>query len=141
VGGHAEVLLHVLAEETETDENRRSVFAHNDVRLAGHALDIEPVAVSVCPQPSPHKHFRLGCLAAYMRHTAMTLGGCHKIRHKIKTITFSETCLKTCLKISIFLDIVSKVSYKSFCFKYIAPRFSRPLNLYLLSQMLFCSRH
>ncbi len=47
VGGHAEVLLHVLAEETETDENRRSVFAHDDVRLAGHAFDIQAISVSM----------------------------------------------------------------------------------------------
>ena len=66
VGGHAEVLLHVLAEETETDENRRSVFAHDDVRLAEHALDIEPVAVSVRPQPFPNQYLRFGCLAMHV---------------------------------------------------------------------------
>ena len=30
----------VTVPETAVDENRRSVFAHYDVRLAGHALDI-----------------------------------------------------------------------------------------------------
>jgi len=81
VGGHAEVFLHVLAEEIETDENRRSVFAHDDIRLARHALDIEPVAVSVRPQPFPDRYLRLGCLAAYMRHAAVTLGRCQDIGH------------------------------------------------------------
>ena len=38
VGGHAEVFLHVLAEETETDENRRSVSAHDDSGLPGTLL-------------------------------------------------------------------------------------------------------
>ena len=59
--------------ETAVDENRRSVSAHHYIRLAGHALDIEPVAVSVRPQPSPHRHFRLGRLAADMRHAAVAL--------------------------------------------------------------------
>jgi hypothetical protein len=40
VGGHAEVLLHVLAEETETDENRRSVSAHDDSGLPGTLLTL-----------------------------------------------------------------------------------------------------
>lgn len=73
VGGHAEVFLHVLAEETETDENRRSVSAHDDIRLARHALNIEPVAVSVRPQPFPDRYLRFGRFAAYMRHAALAL--------------------------------------------------------------------
>ena len=67
--------------ETAVDENSRSVFAHDDVRLAGHALDIEPVAVSVRPQPSANGHFRFGCLAADMRHAAVALGRCQDIGH------------------------------------------------------------
>ena len=69
--------------ETAVDEDRRSVFAHNDVRLAGHALDIEPVAVSVRPQPFPNQYLRLGRLAAYMRHAAVALGRCQDIGHKL----------------------------------------------------------
>ena len=72
---HRTFLRCVLTASSETAVYKDScpVLAHDDIRLAGHALDIEPVAVSVCPQPSPHKHFRLGCLAAYMRHAAVTL--------------------------------------------------------------------
>ena len=40
--------------ETAVDKDRRSVLAHDDVRFARHALDIEPVAVSVRPQPFPN---------------------------------------------------------------------------------------
>ena len=59
--------------ETAVDENRRSVAAHHYVRLARHALDIEPISVSVRPQPSANGHFRFGRLAANMRHAAVTL--------------------------------------------------------------------
>ena len=52
--------------ETAVDENRRSVSAHHYVRLARHALDIEPVPVSVRPQPFPDRYLRLRRLAAYM---------------------------------------------------------------------------
>ena len=67
--------------ETAVDEDSRSVFAHDDVRLAGHALDIEPVAVSVRPQPFPDRYLRFGRLAMYMRHAAMALGRCQNIGH------------------------------------------------------------
>ena len=40
--------------ETAVDKDRRSVLAHDDVRFARHALDIEPVPVSVRPQPFPN---------------------------------------------------------------------------------------
>ena len=43
----------VTVSETAVDKDSRSVLAHNNIRLAGHALDIEPVAVSVRPQPFP----------------------------------------------------------------------------------------
>ena len=52
--------------ETAVDKDRRSVFAHDDVRFARHALDIEPVPVSVCPKPFPDRYLRLCRLAAYM---------------------------------------------------------------------------
>ena len=35
--------------ETSVDKDCRSVLAHNNIRLAGHAFDIEAVAVSVRP--------------------------------------------------------------------------------------------
>ena len=52
--------------ETAVDKDRRSVLAHDDVRFARHALDIEPVPVSVRPKPFPDRYLRLCRLAAYM---------------------------------------------------------------------------
>ena len=59
--------------ETAVDEDSRSILAHDYIRLARYALDIQPVSIPVCPQPSPHRHFRLGRLTVYMRHAAVTL--------------------------------------------------------------------
>ena len=59
--------------ETAVDEDSRSIPAHDDVRLTRHALDIQPIPIPMCPQPSPYNHFRLGRLAADMRHAAMAL--------------------------------------------------------------------
>lgn len=67
--------------ETTVDENRRSVSAHHYVRLARHALHIEPVPVSVRPQPFPDRYLRLRRLAAYMRHAAVALCWCQDIGH------------------------------------------------------------
>ena len=67
--------------ETAVDENSRSVSAHHYVRLARHALDIEPVTVAVRPEPFPDQNLRLGRLAADMRHAAVALGGCEDVGH------------------------------------------------------------
>lgn len=68
--------------ETAVDEYRRSVLAHHNVRLARHALDIQPVPVAVCPKPFPHRQFGLCPPAANMRHTAVALLRCQNIGHK-----------------------------------------------------------
>jgi len=65
----------VAMPETAVDKDCRSILAHDDVRLARYALDIQPITVSVCPQPFPDRYLRLGCLAAYMRHAAVALCG------------------------------------------------------------------
>jgi len=80
----------VTVPETTVDEYCRSVFAHYDVRLAGHALDIEPVAVSVRPQPFPNQYLRFGRLAADMRHAAVALCGCQDIGHSFNFSGCSE---------------------------------------------------
>ena len=69
--------------ETAVDENNRSVSAHHYVRLSRHALDIEPVPVSVHPQPFPDRYLRLRRLAAYVRHAAVALCGCQNVGHGI----------------------------------------------------------
>ena len=69
--------------ETAVDENRRSVSAHHYVRLARHTLDVQPVPVSVRPQPFPDRYLRLCRLAAYVRHAAVALGRCQNIGHGI----------------------------------------------------------
>lgn len=63
----------VTVPKTTINEDSRSILAHDDVRFAGHALDIEPVAVSVRPQPFSNQYLRLGRLAADMRHAAVAL--------------------------------------------------------------------
>ena len=70
--------------KTAVDEYRRSVLAHHDVRLTRYALDIQPVPVSVCPQPFPHRQFGLCTPAANMRHTAVALLWCQNIGHSSK---------------------------------------------------------
>lgn len=69
--------------ETAVDENSRSVSAHYNVRLARHALHVQPVPVSVRPKPFPDRYLRLRRLAAYMRHTAVALCRCKDIGHGI----------------------------------------------------------
>lgn len=70
--------------ETAVDEYRHPVLAHHNVRLARHTLDIQPVPVSVCPQPFPHCHFGHCPPAAYMRHTAVALLRCQNVGHNQK---------------------------------------------------------
>ena len=67
--------------ETAVDENRRSVSAHHYIRLARHALHVQPVPVSVRPQPFPDRYLRLRRLAAYMRHAAVPLCRCQNVGH------------------------------------------------------------
>ena len=59
--------------ETAINEDSRSILAHDYIRLSKYTLDVQSVAISMRPQPSPYNHFRLRGLAAYMRHAAVTL--------------------------------------------------------------------
>lgn len=70
--------------KTPINEYRRSVLAHHNVRLARHAPDIQPVPVSVCPQPFPHCHFGLCTPTANMRHAAVALLWCQNVGHNQK---------------------------------------------------------
>lgn len=70
--------------KTTIDEYRRSVLAHHDIRLARHAPDIQPVPVSVCPKPFPHRQFGLCSPVANMRHTAVALLRCQDVGHSYK---------------------------------------------------------
>ena len=76
--------------ETAVNKDRRSVPAHDDVRFAGHALDIEPVAVSVRPQPFPNQYLRFGRLAADMRHAAVALLWGQNIGHGLNSKLYSK---------------------------------------------------
>lgn len=67
--------------EATVDKDSRPVFAHHDIRLSRHTPDVEPVPVSMCPQPFPDQQFRLRRLATDMRHTAVTLCRCKDIGH------------------------------------------------------------
>ena len=74
--------------ETAVDENRRSVSAHHYIRLAWHALHVQPVPVSVRPQPFPDRYFRLRRLVAYMRHAAVPLCRCQDVGHGKRVLIF-----------------------------------------------------
>ena len=69
--------------EAAVYEDGRMVRPHHDVGFARHALHIEPVAVAMMPQPSPHLQLRLGGLAANVRHALVPLLGCHRVGHRI----------------------------------------------------------
>ena len=71
----------VAMPETAVDKDCRSVFAHYDVRFARYALHVQPVPVSVRPQPFPDRYLRLCRLAADMRHAAVALCRCEDIGH------------------------------------------------------------
>ena len=58
-----------------------AVGPHNDVRLSGHTLHIQSVAVAVVPQPLPHLQLGLGAPTVYVRHAAVPLFGCHCVGH------------------------------------------------------------
>ena len=77
---------YLFNEETAVDKDRRSVFAHDDVRFARHALDIQPIPIPMRPQPFPNQNLRFGRLAADMRHAAVALGRCQNIGHGYKII-------------------------------------------------------
>jgi len=87
----------VTVPETTVDEDSRSVFAHDDIRLARHTLDVQPVSISMCPQPFPHRYFRLGRFAAYIRHAAMALCRCQDIGHNTNLIGLNPDRRRWCL--------------------------------------------
>ena len=57
-------LMSVL--ETAVYKGSRSVSAHHYIRCARHALHVQPVPVSVRPQPFPDRYLRFRRLAADM---------------------------------------------------------------------------
>ena len=79
--------------EAAVDEDGRAVRPHNDVRLAWHALHVEPVAVAMAPQPAAHLQLGFRVPAADVRHAAVPLLRCHRVGHG-NNINFG---LKSCL--------------------------------------------
>ena len=68
--------------EAPVDKYRRAVGPHHNIRLPGHRLHVEPIAVPVTPQPPPHLQLWLCVLAADMRHASVPLLRCHRVGHK-----------------------------------------------------------
>lgn len=56
--------------EAAMDEDDRIVLRQHDVRLAGYALDVQPVSEAQRMQGSPKSQFRLRALPANARHHA-----------------------------------------------------------------------
>ena len=68
--------------EASVHEDSRAVRPHDDVRLAGHALHVQAVAVAVVPQPLPHLQLGFRVPAADVRHATVPLLGSHRVGHK-----------------------------------------------------------
>lgn len=70
------------------DEDASAVFPHHDVGLARKAGMIQPIAVSMAPQPLAHNHFWPGVLTVNGGHVRMTLlwGKC--ITHELSAIRY-----------------------------------------------------
>lgn len=67
--------------EAAVDKDGGAVGPQDDVGLARYALDVEPVAIAVTPEPAAHQQLGLGGLAADVRHAAVALFGCHAVGH------------------------------------------------------------
>lgn len=70
--------------KTAINENGCSVFAHNYIRASRNTLYIEPVAVSVVPQPVSNKPLWLGTFCMDTSHDVMMLLFCefmHSFKH------------------------------------------------------------
>lgn len=67
--------------EASVHEDSRAVRPHDDVRLAGHALHVEAVAIPVMPQPAAHLQLGFRVPAADMRHAPVPLLSCHRVGH------------------------------------------------------------
>ena len=75
--------------EAPVDEYRRPVRPHHDIRLPGDAFHVQPIAVSVTPQPPPHLQLWLRVLTADVRHTTMPLVGRKHISHSSTYVLFA----------------------------------------------------
>ena len=85
--GHYEIFaFFVSVPEAAVDEYYRAVFAQYNVGGAGQTLYVDSVAVAVGVQIAAHQHLGPGVLAAYARHTVVSLFLCHSICHRAKVL-------------------------------------------------------
>lgn len=70
------------------DEDASAVFPHHDVGLARKAGMIQPIAVSMAPQPLAHNHFWPGVLTVNGGHVRMTLLWAKCITHGLSAIRY-----------------------------------------------------
>ena len=68
--------------ETAVDENHRTIFRKDDVRLARISAVVLAIPVSFREKVLSDDLFRLRVLSAYMRHVEMPLFPCQNVRHR-----------------------------------------------------------
>ena len=95
IGRRAVLLAPVSVPETAVHKNHRPPFAHHDVGPSRQRLDVQSVAESLVPQPSPHHQLRLGVASLDAAHATVPLFRCHPVRHLCgKITTFPVTLQK-----------------------------------------------
>lgn len=77
--------------KTAIHKYSRAIPPHHNVRLARHTLNVQPVPVSMTPQPPPHKHLRLSGTAMYVLHTSTPLFRSQWVWHNYSDESFSTT--------------------------------------------------
>ncbi len=72
--------------EAPVDKDGRVVFPHDDIWFPWHAFHVEPIAVTVCPQPLPHLQLGFGVPTADVRHHEVPLGWGENIGHLLSQL-------------------------------------------------------
>ncbi len=76
----------VCMPETSIDKNRRAVLGENNVGAAWQAFHMEPVAITLMPEPASYSSFGLGVLTLDVAHASMPLLASHSIGHSVLSV-------------------------------------------------------
>ena len=86
--GHYEIsAFFVSVPEATVDEDDGAVFAQHYVGGTGQTLYVYAKAVAPCVQIAPYQQFGFCILAAYARHTIVSLFFRHSVCHKAKMLS------------------------------------------------------